>query len=53
MNNTNKLSPELTISPYEELDKRYIDGKVVNVTYHAIDWWKCFHSNTTDKAVHP
>ena len=43
-----RLSPELTISPFDELDKRYIRGRIVNVTYHLTDWWKCFRSNITE-----
>lgn len=46
---TNILSSALTVSPYDEPDKRYIGGKVVNVTYHLTDWWKCFHPNITDR----
>lgn len=30
------------ISPYEENEKRVIGGKIVNVTYHKIDWKKNF-----------
>lgn len=35
---------DVEISPYDENEKRVIDGKVVNVTYHAIDWAKCFRN---------
>ncbi|MDE6294112.1 MAG: hypothetical protein K2L88_05785 [Clostridiales bacterium] len=43
-----RLSSELTLSPFEELDKRYINGRIVNVTYHLTDWWKCFRSNISE-----
>ena len=33
---------EVDISPYEENEKRVIGGKIVNVTYHTIDWAKNF-----------
>lgn len=35
---------DVEISPYDENEKRVIGGKVVNVTYHAIDWAKCFRN---------
>lgn len=35
---------DVEISPYDENEKRVINGKVVNVTYHAIDWAKCFRN---------
>lgn len=32
----------LSISPYEENEKRVIGGKIVNITYRKIDWKKNF-----------
>ncbi|MCH5165634.1 MAG: hypothetical protein J1G01_04465 [Clostridiales bacterium] len=32
------MNSEITISPYDEQEKRVIGGRVKNVTYHAIDW---------------
>lgn len=33
---------DISISPYEENEKRVIGGKIVNVTYRKIDWKKNF-----------
>lgn len=32
----------LSISPYEENEKRVIGSKIVNITYRKIDWKKNF-----------
>lgn len=29
---------EVNVSPYEEWEKRIINGNIENVTYHPIDW---------------
>lgn len=41
-NNIDKLGIDIELSPYEEYEKRVIGGKIVNVTYHAIDWRAVF-----------
>ncbi len=35
---------DVTISPYDENEKRVIGGKIVNVTWHTIDWARCFNA---------
>lgn len=37
-----KLESGITISPYIENEQRVIDGKIVYVTYNAVDWRKNF-----------
>lgn len=37
-----RLGIDIEPSPYDESEKRVIGGKVVNVTYHTIDWKKNF-----------
>ena len=32
------MNSDITISSYDELEKRVINGKVENVTYHATNW---------------
>ena len=32
------MNTDITISPYDEQEKRVINGKVENVTYHATNW---------------
>lgn len=44
-----RLSSELVRSPYETTDKRYINGEIVNVTYHETDWFKCFRPGISQK----
>lgn len=36
------MNSEVIISPYEEWEKRVINGKVENVVYHATDWFTVF-----------
>ena len=37
-----KIESGVTVSPYMEAEKRVVKGKVVYVTYNAIDWKKNF-----------
>lgn len=37
-----RLGIDIELSPYDENEKRVIDGKIVNVTWHTIDWKKNF-----------
>ncbi len=37
-----RLGIDIELSPYDENEKRVIGGKIVNVTWHTIDWKKNF-----------
>lgn len=36
------IEAAVKISPFDTGDKRYVNDNIVNVTYHATDWIKCF-----------
>lgn len=42
---TKILSFELERSPYSENERHVVNGEIIDVTYHEINWWKCFHPN--------
>lgn len=46
---TKTLSSELERSPYPENERHVVNGEIVDVTYHEINWWKCFHPNLDEK----
>ncbi len=37
-----KLPDGVTVAPYEMNEKRVVNGEIVSVEYHRIDWAKCF-----------
>lgn len=44
------MNSDITISPYDEQEKRVINGKVENVTYHATNWaWNISGVKPTEK----
>ena len=51
-----RLSSELVRSPFPENERHVINGKIVDVTYHLPDWFKCFHPHLNERtfmeAVH-
>ena len=42
--------PFPVVSPYREQERWYIYGELVNISYHAPNWWKCFHPHISDEA---
>lgn len=44
MKKNKKTGGGVELSVYDTFEKRVINGKIVNVTYHNIEWQKCFQA---------
>ena len=44
MKKNKKTGGGVELSVYDTFEKRVLNGKIVNVTYHNIEWQKCFQA---------